>query len=70
MTDLLRRMSPRERWLVAGAALFVGVAVLYVFVIHPLVDNGRRYESMALRKQDELTRFRALTDQYRERQIH
>jgi general secretion pathway protein M len=68
MTDLLRRMSPRERWLVTGAALFVGVAVLYGFVIQPLVDNGRRYESMALRKQDELTRFRALTDQYRERE--
>ncbi len=68
MTDILRRMSPRERWMVAGAVLFVGIAVLYGFVIQPLADNGSRYESMALRKQDELTRFRALADQYRERE--
>ena len=66
MTDLLRRMSSRERWLVVGAALFVGIAVLYGFVIQPLADNGSRYESMALRKQDELNRFRSLADQYRE----
>jgi general secretion pathway protein M len=59
-------MSPRERWLVAGAALFVVIAILYGFVIQPLADNGRRYESMALRKQDELTRFRAIADQYNE----
>ena len=66
MTDLFRRMSSRERWLVAGAALFVSTAVLYGFVIQPLLDNGRRYESMALRKQDELTRFRALAEEFRE----
>lgn len=68
MTDLFRRMSSRERWLVAGAALFVGVTVLYFFVIQPLVDNSRRYERMALSKQGELARFRTIAEQYRERE--
>ncbi|MDF1535518.1 MAG: type II secretion system protein GspM [bacterium] len=66
MTDLLGRLSPRERWLVAGAAAFVGLAILYGFIIQPLVDSQRRYESMALRKQDEMARFRLITVQYRE----
>ena len=66
MIDLLRRLSIRERWLVAGAIAFVGAAILYGFIVQPLVDNGRRYESMAHRKQDELARFRSLAAEYRE----
>jgi general secretion pathway protein M len=59
-------MSPRERWLVAGAILFVGIAILYGFVIQPLVDNERSYQTRAQRKLEALTEFRDLAKEYRE----
>jgi general secretion pathway protein M len=65
MIDLLRRLSPRERGLVIGAALFITMALVYGLIVDPLITSQSRYHSMALRKRDDLARFRMLAMDYR-----
>jgi len=65
MTELLRRLSARERGLVIGAALFITAALVYGLVVDPLVASQRRYRSMATRKREDLARFQMLATDYR-----
>jgi general secretion pathway protein M len=65
MTDLLRRLSTREKALVIGAVLFVSAALLYGLVLDPLAARERRYRSMLLSKREDLAQFRKLAADYR-----
>ncbi len=66
MTDLLRRLSPRERVLIFGAVLFISGTLLYGLIVSPLVSGQRRYRSMVTRQRDNLEQFRLLAAQYRD----
>jgi general secretion pathway protein M len=66
MTELLRRLSPRERGLVIGAFLFISVVIAYGLIIDPLVSSQRLYRSMTRGTLDDLVEFRGLAAKYRE----
>jgi len=65
MTDLLRRLSPRERGLVLGAVLFIGGTLIYGVIMSPLVSSQRRYQGMVTRQRENLMQFRELAKEYR-----
>ncbi len=65
MTDLLRRLSPRERGLVLGAVLFIGGTLIYGLIVSPLISSQRRYQSMAARQREKLVEFREMAKEYR-----
>lgn len=66
MNEMLRRMSPRERVLVATAAIFISCALVYGLVVDPLVSKQRDYRTRIQSKLDSLVQFRTLAAQYRE----
>lgn len=66
MIELLRRLSPRERGLVIGAALFITSALVYGLIIEPLISSQRHYRNMAEGKLQDLVQFRKLARDYRD----
>jgi type II secretory pathway component PulM len=66
MTDLIRRLSLRERVLVLCAVLFIGGSLIYGLVVNPLISSQRKYQALAARQRENLDRFRELAVQYRE----
>lgn len=66
MTDLMNRLSPRERILVIAAFIFISCALVYGLVIDPLVSKQRDYQTRIVSKLDDLAEFRMLAAQFRE----
>jgi type II secretory pathway component PulM len=66
MTELLQRLSPRERVLVLVAFLFISSALVYGLVVDPLMSRQQHYRTMIKSTLDDLVEFRILTAQYLE----
>ena len=47
MMAFFSKLSARERWLVLGAAVFVGSMFIFALIINPMMDKQRRYTRMA-----------------------
>ena len=65
MRALLAKLSLRERWFVAGAAAFVGTALIFSLVINPVIDSKARYERMAQTTRRDLAQFSQYAAEYR-----
>ena len=65
MTDFFSKLSVREKWLVLGAGVFVGAALIFALVINPVVEKQQRYTRMAQDKRQDLVQFRELVSEYR-----
>ncbi|MFQ6112434.1 MAG: type II secretion system protein GspM [Nitrospinota bacterium] len=58
------KLSPRERRLVLGGAIFVGALALSQWVLIPMWNQTRRYERLSARRTLELRELRKLTSLY------
>ena len=65
MTAFFSQLSARERWLVLGAAVFVGSALLFALIVNPLMDKKQRYIRMAQDKRQDLAQFNDFASKYR-----
>jgi type II secretory pathway component PulM len=65
MTAFFSNLSVRERWLVLGAAVFVGSALLFAIIVNPLMDKKQRYIRMAQDKRQDLAEFNEFASEYR-----
>jgi type II secretory pathway component PulM len=65
MTAFFSKLSVRERWLVLGAAVFVGSALMFAVIVNPAIDKKQRYTRMAQDKRKELTQFNQFASEYR-----
>ncbi len=65
MTDFFSKLSARERWLVLGAAVFVGSVLLFAVIINPAMEKKQRYLRMAQDKRQDLAQFREFASEYR-----
>ena len=65
MTAFFSKLSVRERWLVLGAAVFVGLALLFAIIVNPLMDKKQRYIRMAQDKRQDLAQFSEFASEYR-----
>jgi type II secretory pathway component PulM len=64
MTAFFSKLSARERWLVLGAAVFVGSALLFAIIVNPIMDKRQRYIRMAQDKRQDVAQFRELASEY------
>jgi type II secretory pathway component PulM len=65
MMALFSKLSARERWLVLGAAVFVGSMLIFALIVNPIVDKQRRYKRMAQDKRQDLVQFNNFASEYR-----
>jgi type II secretory pathway component PulM len=65
MTAFFSNLSARERWLVLGAAVFVGSALLFAIIVNPIMDKKQRYIRMAQDKRQDLAEFNEFASEYR-----
>jgi type II secretory pathway component PulM len=65
MTAFFSKLSVRERWLVLGAAVFVGSALMFAVIVNPAIDKKQRYTRMAQDKRKELAQFNEFASEYR-----
>jgi general secretion pathway protein M len=65
MKAFFSNLSARERWLVLGAVVFVGLALIFALVVNPAMENKQRYIRMALDKRQDLAQFREYASEYR-----
>ncbi len=65
MTAFFSKLSVRERWLVLGAAVFVGSVLLFAIIVNPLMDKKQRYIRMAQDKRQDLAQFSEFASEYR-----
>ena len=64
MMTLLSKLSVRERWLVLGAAGFLGVVLVFSLIVNPLMSNQQKYARMAQDKRLDLKQFNELASEY------
>ena len=69
MTAFFSKLSVRERWLVLGAAVFVGSALMFAVIVNPVIDKKQRYTRMAQDKRKELAQFNQFASEYRSLQL-
>ena len=65
MASLFTKLSLRERWFVAMAAVFLGSAIIFALVINPVLENKRRYARLAQAARVDLVQFSEYAAQYR-----
>jgi len=65
MSTLFSKLSNREKWLVLGAAVFVGSALVYALILNPLMEKERRFIQMAEATQQDLALFNEFALEYR-----
>jgi len=65
MTAFFSQLSARERWLVLGAAVFVGSALFFAIIVNPAMEKKQRYLRMAQDKRQDLIQFGEFASQYR-----
>jgi len=65
MKAFFSNLSARERWLVLGAVVFVGLALIFAMVVNPAMENKQRYIRLALDKRQDLAKFREYASEYR-----
>lgn len=65
MASLFMKLSLRERWLVAIAAVFVGSALIFAFVINPVLEKKGRYVRLAQKAAADLVQFNEYALEYR-----
>ncbi len=65
MMAFFSKLSARERWLVLGAAVFVGSMFIFALIVNPMMDKQRRYTRMAQDKGRDLAQFNKLASEYR-----
>ena len=65
MTTFFSKLSSREKWLVLGAAVFVGSALIFALIINPVMDQKQRYSRMAQGKRQDLVQFNEYASEYR-----
>jgi len=66
LRSFLHRLSERERIVIVLGALFVLSTLLYSLVLSPALERRDRWQSMAVRKKQELARFEELKTRYME----
>lgn len=66
MSELLSRLSPRERVLVIAASIFISGALVYGVLVDPLLSKQRDYRTWSKGALDDLVQFRMLAKQYHE----
>lgn len=64
MAALLSRMSTRERWLVTGAAIFIGSVFIYTLILSPVMEQRNRYIRLAQDKRQDLALFNEFAQEY------
>lgn len=69
MMAFLSRLSSRERWLVLGAAVFVGLVLIFALIVNPFMDKRQRYVRMAREKRQDLAQFQQFASEYRSLQL-
>ena len=62
---MLAKLSTRERWLVLGAAVFVGSALVFSLIISPIMDKKKRDTRTAQDTRVELALFDKYASEYR-----
>lgn len=65
MVSVFAKLSMRERWLVSGAAAFVGLALFFAFIVNPVLENKRRYLRQARDTRQNLIEFNKYASEYR-----
>jgi general secretion pathway protein M len=65
MKAFFSNLSARERWLVLGAVVFVGLALIFALIVNPALEKKQRYIRMALDKRQDLAQFREYASEYR-----
>lgn len=65
MASLLSKLSVRERWLVAGAVVFVCWALIFAFIVNPVLENRVRYVRQAQTTRENLVKFNEYASEYR-----
>lgn len=65
MTGFFSKISTRERWLVVGAAVFVGSVLIYGLIVSPVMEKNRRYERIAKDTREDLALFERFALEYR-----
>jgi len=65
MMAFFSKISARERWLVLGAAVFVGSVLFFALIVNPIMDKQRRYTRMAQDKRQDLAQFNNFASEYR-----
>jgi len=65
MKAFFSNLSARERWLVLGAVVFVGLALIFALIVNPALAKKQRYIRMALDKRQDLAQFREYASEYR-----
>ena len=65
MVSLLTKLSLRERWLVGIAVVFVGSAIIFAFIVNPVLENRKRYIRLAQAARVDLVQFNDYATEYR-----
>jgi type II secretory pathway component PulM len=65
MASLFTKLSLREKWLVAIAAVFVGSALIFAFIINPVLEKRGRYVRLAQKAAVDLVQFNEYALEYR-----
>lgn len=57
-------LNPRERWVLAGGAVFLFCFILFQFVLMPFFDAKENVTKSITRKESELIKIKALRQEY------
>lgn len=62
-------MSPREKYMVLGAAVFVGIVLCYIFIVSPQLSELEKLERVIPLKEKEIETCQELIAEYKQLKV-